>query len=101
MNGFDMHNNLRPSWETEGKYATHLFTEKAENVIWMHNESKPLFLMLSHLAVHAGKDKYTLEVPDEFENDKEFGYIKDVNRRMYAGRYYCRLYINVYKVLLR
>ncbi|KAF2898700.1 hypothetical protein ILUMI_07475 [Ignelater luminosus] len=84
MKGFDMHNNFKLSWQTKGKYATELFTEKAEELILMHNESKPLFLMLTHLAAHTGKGG-GLEVPDILKNDEEFAYIKNRNRRLYAG----------------
>lgn len=85
MKGFDMHDNFKPSWQTKGKYVTNLFTEKAEELIWMHNESKPLFLMLSHVTAHAGHDM-KLVVPDKLKNDEEFAYIKDENRRLYAGK---------------
>lgn len=50
-----------------------------------HNKKEPLFLFLSHLAGHSGKDSLELEVPNISENDRELSYIKDVDRRRYAG----------------
>ncbi|KAF2898704.1 hypothetical protein ILUMI_07479 [Ignelater luminosus] len=85
MTGMDMHSDLEPAWDTYGQYATHLFTKAAEKVIQTHNASQPMFLMLSHLAGHSGKNGSELEVPDIEENDRMFGYIADVKRRRYAG----------------
>ncbi|KAF2898702.1 hypothetical protein ILUMI_07477 [Ignelater luminosus] len=85
MVGLDMHHNDEPVWDTRGQYATDLITEKSEEVIKGHNESKPLFLIVSHLAVHTGKGGVDLEVKDIAENNKKFGYIQDERRRMYAG----------------
>lgn len=80
-----MHHNDDPVWTTRGQYATDLITEKSEEVIRKHNESEPLFLIVSHLAVHTGKHGFDLEVKDVAENNRKFGYIQDERRRMYAG----------------
>ncbi|KAF2881888.1 hypothetical protein ILUMI_24269 [Ignelater luminosus] len=85
MTGFDMHSDFEPAWDTYGQYATHLFTEIAEKMMRKHNVKEPMFLMLSHLAAHSGKNGTELEVPDDEENDRIFGYIDDVKRRRYAG----------------
>lgn len=73
-----MRNNLDPSWETVGQYATDLFTGKALDIIQNHNKSMPMFMFLSHLAPHA-----PLEAPQQ-EIDK-FDYIGDPKRRIYAA----------------
>ncbi|KAF5291764.1 hypothetical protein FQA39_LY14252 [Lamprigera yunnana] len=85
MCGFDMHEGLKPHWENQNQYATHLFTKKAEEIIARHDKKKPLFLMLSHLAPHAGKSGVVYEVPDEEANKKKFHYIQNEKRRKYSG----------------
>lgn len=74
----NMRNNLDPSWETVGQYATDLFTEKALHIIQTHNKSMPMFMILSHLAPHG-----PIEAPQE-EIDK-FDYIEDPRRRVFAA----------------
>lgn len=78
-----MRKNGIPAFEETGKYATDSFTDYAVKTIEEHDVSKPLFLMISHLAVHtANKGKY-LEAPQETVN--KFGHVEDSNRRTYAG----------------
>ncbi|KAK9875600.1 hypothetical protein WA026_009402 [Henosepilachna vigintioctopunctata] len=81
--GFDLRKDRDPSWETVGKYATDAFTEYATNVIQGHDPTKPLFLMMSHLAVHRGNEGKPLEAPQEAVN--KFKHIADANRRTYAA----------------
>ena len=76
--------DLKPCPEFDGIYATDLFTEEAEHVIRNHNTEKPLFLLLSHLAVHTGNEDNPLEAPEDEVN--KFMYIKDPKRRKYAGK---------------
>lgn len=74
--------------EMAGRYATDVFTEEAQNVIkaCKHKEN-PLFLMLSHLAVHSGNaGPNILEVSNKTYNDIRFNYIENENRRLYAGK---------------
>lgn len=71
------------AWDVVGEYATDLFTGEAVRIIENHPRDKPMFLYLSHLAVHAGNDGKLLEAPQEVIN--RFGYITDPNRRTYAG----------------
>lgn len=85
LTGFDMRRNFDVMWSTQNQYATELFTTKAKEVIMNHNETTPLFLLVSHLAPHAGKRGVVYEVPDEAANNEKFWYIKDDNRRKYAG----------------
>nr|CAH7737317.1 unnamed protein product [Callosobruchus chinensis] len=82
-NGFDLRRDGVPSFEDAGHYATDTFTEYSVKVIQEHDLSKPLFLMLAHLAVHAGNTGKLLEAPQE-EIDK-LRHIEDANRRTYAA----------------
>lgn len=66
-----------------GQYATDVFTDEAVDTILNHDNSKPLFLYMSHLAVHAGNDAKLLEAPQEVIN--QFRYISNAGRRTYAG----------------
>lgn len=68
-----------------GTYATDAFTNYALDVIDNHNADKPLFLMMSHVAPHAGNDGKLLEAPQEEIN--KFKHIIDSNRRTYAGNF--------------
>lgn len=77
---------MQPYLNSSG-YATDLFTQKTLDIIKKHSDNSldPLFLILSHLAPHTGKDGTELEVSDIEENDAKFSYIEDKNRRLYAG----------------
>ena len=78
-----MRRNMSVARDTNGKYATDLFTEVAVDIISHHNASEPLFLYLSHLAVHSGNPSSPLQAPTNVVN--KFSYIKDKNRRIFAG----------------
>lgn len=91
-----MRENLNVHWETQGQYATDLFTDKAIQVISNHNKKKPLFLYLSHLAPHAGNEYAPLQAPLSEEN--KFSYITDPSRRTYAAMV-SRLDISVGRVV--
>lgn len=82
-NGYDMRKNLSVSWDTIGKYATDLFTENAVEMINNHNQSIPMFLMVSHLAPHTGNDYELMQAPKE--EIKKFNYIRNRDRRTYAA----------------
>ncbi|XP_076324058.1 arylsulfatase B-like isoform X2 [Tachypleus tridentatus] len=81
--GLDFHDNLTTVTDALGKYATSIFTEKATKIIEQNQNTKPLFLMLAHLAVHAGNSYAPLQAPkyyiDRFKN------IKNTKRRKFAG----------------
>jgi Sulfatase len=86
MSGFDLHDNLRPAWESQGKYAIDLFTEKTLEIIRNRDVDKPFFAMVSHLAPHTGRKGIELEVPNVEHTNRTYGYIDDQQRRLYAGK---------------
>ncbi|XP_050061914.1 arylsulfatase B-like isoform X2 [Aphis gossypii] len=69
------------------RYATDVFTGEARKIIESSKrKNTKMFLMVSHLAVHSGnRGPNHLEVSNKTYNDEVFGYIKDENRRLYAG----------------
>lgn len=80
-----MHEKFDSAWKDRGKYATELFTQKAEKIIENHNSQDPLFLFLSHLAPHTGENGTELGVPDVNVTNSKYSYIKNPRRRLYAG----------------
>lgn len=84
MTGLDLHANFDAIWSKQGQYATETFTEKAVAFIKNHNTSVPYFLMVSHLAPHAGRDD-VMEVPNVHETNEKYSYIDDPNRRLSIG----------------
>lgn len=80
-----MRTNLNTNFSVDGKYATKLFTDAAVELIDHHSmtTNDPLFLMLSHLAPHAGNEDDPMQAPEE--EIEKFKYIKNKNRRTLAG----------------
>ncbi|XP_076749579.1 arylsulfatase B [Xylocopa sonorina] len=80
MSGYDMHRGDDPAHGINREYATDLFTEEALRIIENHEPMRPLYLHISHLAVHA-----PLEQPnnDEYINLR-FKHILEPIRRKYA-----------------
>lgn len=78
-------NNQHAGEKFRNKYNTDVFTDEAINIIKAHDTDKPLFLDLSYTAVHAIGNSQ-LQVRDFQQNEKQFGYIKDPYRRMFAGK---------------
>lgn len=85
MNGGDWRRNEEVDWDgSKGEYATDTITRYAVDVIERHADaSKPLFLMISHLAPHTGNRDRPMQAPEEYV--QRFAYIKDEKRRMYAA----------------
>ncbi|XP_055958189.1 cytochrome P450 4F6 [Patella vulgata] len=80
--GYDLHDNDKNIFNGTGQYSTHLFTEKAIDVIRNHDQRKPLFLYLSYQAVHS-----PLQVPRSYI--RQYDHFTDKNRRIYAGMVSC------------
>ncbi|XP_011706080.1 PREDICTED: arylsulfatase I-like, partial [Wasmannia auropunctata] len=81
MSGYDMHRGDAPAYGMSDKYVTDLFSDEAVRIIEHHDPSRPLYLHISHLAVHA-----PVEDPQEYDhyNDRRFTNIPEQNRRKYA-----------------
>lgn len=82
--GYDFRRNLHVECTSSESYATDLFTSEAERIIVENNGTKPLFLLLSHLAVHTANGDDPFQAPRE--EIKKFSYIPDIKRRTYAGK---------------
>lgn len=81
--GYDLRKNLSIHWDDRGQYATDLFTDNAVETIKSHDKTRPMFMLLTHLAPHAASEQDPLQAPQD-EIDK-FSYIKDKSRRKYAA----------------
>ncbi|XP_043244060.1 arylsulfatase B-like isoform X2 [Amphibalanus amphitrite] len=81
--GYDLRRNMSIARDEFGHYSTDLFTEEAIDRIVTHNQSKPLFLYLAHLAVHSANEYEPLQAPANVID--RFDHIKDGNRRRFAG----------------
>ncbi|XP_014477303.1 PREDICTED: arylsulfatase B-like [Dinoponera quadriceps] len=81
MSGYDMHRGDNPAYGLNDRYATDLFTDEAMKIIQHHEPPWPLYLQISHLAVHA-----PIESPEDYHHsdDQRFKHIREVNRRKYA-----------------
>jgi len=83
--GVDLRSDETAAVNYSGQYSTHLFTQKAVDVIKSHarkQDAKPLFLYLAYQALH-----FPLQVPETYT--KPYASVKDENRRTYAGMATC------------
>ncbi|ESP03556.1 hypothetical protein LOTGIDRAFT_137302 [Lottia gigantea] len=80
--GYDLHNNDSSVFNETGHYSTHLFTERAINIVKSHDQSKPMFLYLAYQAVHS-----PLQAPRRYI--RPYFHIQDKHRRKYAGMVSC------------
>ncbi|XP_046556434.1 arylsulfatase B-like, partial [Haliotis rubra] len=80
--GNDLRNNTKPVFTENGHYSTHLFTEKAIDIIQKHDKSKPFFLYLAYQSTHT-----PLQVPSQYMN--QYSHINDTKRRTFAGMSTC------------
>ncbi|KAJ9601168.1 hypothetical protein L9F63_000688, partial [Diploptera punctata] len=81
--GYDMRRGMNVSWKSYGFYTTDLFTREATRIIQDHDTRRPLFLYLAHLATHSANPYKPLQAPAS--TLAKFNYIKDKNRRTFAG----------------
>jgi arylsulfatase B len=82
--GYDMRKNLSVNYDFQPKtYITEAFTEVATDLIRNHDESDPLFLLLTHLAPHSGNEDDKWQAPEE--EILKFSHIDDPERRKLAG----------------
>lgn len=86
--GLDIRRDTQPAWDLAGQYATDVLTDYAVGTIQQHDTTKPLFMMISHLAPHAANPAKPLEAPQETVD--KFKHIIDSGRRTYAGMFCSR-----------
>ncbi|XP_071809782.1 arylsulfatase I-like [Asterias amurensis] len=80
--GFDFRDQERVAMGVKGKYGTHLFADRAKQIIAQQNTSQPFFMLLSMQAVHI-----PLQVPAQYL--KQYAHIKDIKRKAFAGMTTC------------
>ncbi|XP_071506840.1 arylsulfatase B-like [Diadema antillarum] len=68
--------------EYKGKYSTHIFAKRAEEIIHNHDATQPLFLYIPFQAVHS-----PLQVPVSYT--EQYSFIQNKARRQYAGMVSC------------
>ena len=83
MWGYDLRRNLDIAKDAVGNYSTDMFTDAAVEIISKHKTTSPLFLYFAHQAVHSANSE-PLQAPPETIH--KFNYIKDVRRRIFAGK---------------
>ena len=86
--GYDLQNHTGPDpakdwsvdWEGNGTYSTHLFTDRAVDILENHNQSEPMFLFLSYQAVHG-----PLEVPQYYVDSYCANVTTGNDRKLHCG----------------
>ncbi|CAK1598761.1 unnamed protein product [Parnassius mnemosyne] len=81
--GFDLFRNLNPVWNTEKGYITDLYNNEAKSIILSHDESKPLFLMVSHNAPHSANNGALLQAPPD--EVRAMRHIENPERKIFAA----------------
>ena len=84
--GYDFRENLDVAWADYGKYATDLFTGRAQEIIANHDDEQPLFMFLAHLAVHSSNGYSPLQAPAEIV--EKFKHIPNKGRRHFLAMLY-------------
>lgn len=85
---YDKHPECGPGCDevlhgVKGRYSAELITQRSEDIIREHNESKPLFLYIAYQSVHAPG-----EVPERYLAQYE-GKIINKTRKKYAAMVSC------------
>ncbi|KAK7506885.1 hypothetical protein BaRGS_00001736 [Batillaria attramentaria] len=86
--GIDFHDGITPV--KPAGYSTHLFRDRAIEVIKQHHNRSPLFL---YLAFHAPREP--LQVP--FHYERHFREQSSVKRRLFSGKRYTPLFYQLVK----
>uniref|UniRef100_A0A4Y0BV48 Sulfatase N-terminal domain-containing protein n=1 Tax=Anopheles funestus TaxID=62324 RepID=A0A4Y0BV48_ANOFN len=81
--GLDMRRNTDINYSANGTYATDLFNDEAVRIIHSHDQSQPLFLVLTHLAPHTGNEDDPMQAPED--EIAKFSYIQDPKRQTLAA----------------
>ncbi|BFZ20541.1 hypothetical protein BsWGS_23580 [Bradybaena similaris] len=80
--GVDLHDDTRDTfvnvYNESGTYSTHLYTQKAMDLVQAHDVSKPFFLYLAYQAVHG-----PLQVPRSYR--EQYLHVHDPVRRTFAA----------------
>ncbi|XP_038060730.1 arylsulfatase B-like [Patiria miniata] len=80
--GYDFRNQEKSAPRYGGQYSTHLFAERALQILDNTRPKKPFFLYLPFQAVHS-----PLEVPEEYV--EPYKDVQDLDRRLYSGMVAC------------
>ena len=83
--GFDFSENEKPVSLSsyEGQYITHIITNKSVEII-MKSDERPLFLLVSHNAVHtSNKENDPVQVPLNYMD--QFKHIENLKRRKFCA----------------
>jgi arylsulfatase B len=78
--GYDLRRNANTEWHSDGVYATDMLTKEAVAVIEQSDKKKPFFMIVNHLAPHAGNEDVPLQAKDD--DIKGFEYIENPRRKV-------------------
>ncbi|CAK8694461.1 unnamed protein product [Clavelina lepadiformis] len=76
--GLDFRDDLTPVFSANGTYSTYLYEKRATEIIYRHDQRKPLFLYMAFQSVH-----FPLEAPQHYID--MYSHVKDKNRRIYSA----------------
>ncbi|XP_063698188.1 arylsulfatase B-like [Culicoides brevitarsis] len=80
--GLDFRNGADLEWNDD-QYATESFTNVVKKYIREHDKTKPMLMVMNHLAPHSANPKDPLQAPEDEIN--KFSFISDINRRKHAA----------------
>ncbi|XP_023215784.1 arylsulfatase B-like [Centruroides sculpturatus] len=78
-----LRDNMKIVSDLKGHYSTHLFTNRAVDIIKKHNTTQPLFLYVAPSAPHSGNRYSLFQAP--FTEISKFSHIRNPERRIYAA----------------